>query len=380
MLLENKKTCRTENEKKIIYNRINRIEGQLKGIKNMIEKDTYCKDVLTQLSAVENSVKSLSNHILENHLYNCVTRDLENGDYEMFGYCHLGDDEFAEFGSILLSELENIELPLGLSIEQDLYVPKRTDLMTAMIRDGMRVPDFIKDNYIASDRCNFESIIILQPNLTDEEKSKVVNDYKEYFKKISAQEVEVDDRGKRKLAYQIKDNTEGYFISYYFDAKEHDISDLEKQYRFDDNVIKFMTIKVSKVAEKVEDRNTMKLQRGEIYSYEDGLKQRVQEKITNEYNDFIVELKKERPEVIIERAYEKVCKEEMLYVFEKNDLSVNECKSLLKCSNILDDCSSEWLKSDGDFNEMLEYAVENSIEHITEDFKREQKQKNKDSR
>ncbi len=305
---------------------------------------------------------------------------LENGDYEMFGYCHLGDDEFAEFGSILLSELENIELPLGLSIEQDLYVPKRTDLMTAMIRDGMRVPDFIKDNYIASDRCNFESIIILQPNLTDEEKSKVVNDYKEYFKKISAQEVEVDDRGKRKLAYQIKDNTEGYFISYYFDAKEHDISDLEKQYRFDDNVIKFMTIKVSKVAEKVEDRNTMKLQRGEIYSYEDGLKQRVQEKITNEYNDFIEELKKERPEVIIERAYEKVCKEEMLYVFEKNDLSVNECKSLLKCSNILDDCYSEWLKSDGNFNEMLEYAVENSIEHITEDFKREQKNKNKDSR
>ena len=305
---------------------------------------------------------------------------LENGDYEMFGYCHLGDDEFAEFGSILLSELENIELPLGLSIEQDLYVPKRTDLMTAMIRDGMRVPDFIKDNYIASDRCNFESIIILQPNLTDEEKSKVVNDYKEYFKKISAQEVEVDDRGKRKLAYQIKDNTEGYFISYYFDAKEHDISDLEKQYRLDDNVIKFMTIKVSKVAEKVEDRNTIKLQRGEIYSYEDGLKQRVQEKITNEYNDFIEELKKERPEVIIERAYEKVCKEEMLYVFVKNDLSVNECKSLLKCSNILDDCYSEWLKSDGNFNEMLEYAVENSIEHITEDFKREQKQKNKDSR
>lgn len=83
MLLENKKTCRTENEKKIIYNRINRIDGQLKGIKNMIEKDTYCKDVLTQLSAVENSVKSLSNHILENHLYNCVTRDLENGDYEV---------------------------------------------------------------------------------------------------------------------------------------------------------------------------------------------------------------------------------------------------------------------------------------------------------
>ncbi len=81
--MENKKTHRTEQEKKLISNRISRIEGQLRGIKNMIEKDAYCKDVLIQLSAVENSVKSLSNYILENHLYNCVTRDLEKGDFEV---------------------------------------------------------------------------------------------------------------------------------------------------------------------------------------------------------------------------------------------------------------------------------------------------------
>ena len=79
----NKKTIRGENEKKLINNRINRIEGQLKGIKKMIESDTYCKDVLIQLSAVENSVKSLSNYILENHLYSCVTKDLENGNMEI---------------------------------------------------------------------------------------------------------------------------------------------------------------------------------------------------------------------------------------------------------------------------------------------------------
>ena len=67
-----KKTVRNEEEKKIITNRINRIEGQLTGIKKMIQNDSYCNDVLVQLSAVENSVKSLSNHILEKHLYSCV--------------------------------------------------------------------------------------------------------------------------------------------------------------------------------------------------------------------------------------------------------------------------------------------------------------------
>jgi len=79
----NKKTHRGEGEKKIINNRINRIEGQLRGIKKMIEEDAYCNDVLVQLSAIENSVKGLSNHILENHLYSCVTKDLENGNLEI---------------------------------------------------------------------------------------------------------------------------------------------------------------------------------------------------------------------------------------------------------------------------------------------------------
>ncbi len=48
----------------------------------MINEDVYCNDVLIQLSAIENSVKSLSNLILENHLYSCVTKDLENGKLE----------------------------------------------------------------------------------------------------------------------------------------------------------------------------------------------------------------------------------------------------------------------------------------------------------
>ena len=51
-------------------------------VAKMVENDAYCNDVLVQLSAVKNSVKSLSSYILENHLYTCVTRDLENGELD----------------------------------------------------------------------------------------------------------------------------------------------------------------------------------------------------------------------------------------------------------------------------------------------------------
>ncbi len=77
-----KKTHRTESEKKLLTNRLNRIEGQIKGVKKMISEDAYCNNVLIQLSAIENSVKSLSNVILEKHLYSCIARDLENGEID----------------------------------------------------------------------------------------------------------------------------------------------------------------------------------------------------------------------------------------------------------------------------------------------------------
>jgi DNA-binding FrmR family transcriptional regulator len=74
-----KKTHRAEEEKKLLNNRLSRIEGQIKGVKKMIDNDAYCNDVLVQLSAIENSIKSLSNQVLENHLYTCIARDIENG-------------------------------------------------------------------------------------------------------------------------------------------------------------------------------------------------------------------------------------------------------------------------------------------------------------
>lgn len=67
----------------------------------------------------------------------------EDGDYEMFGYCHLGDDELAEFGYVMLSELQEIKGPLGMGIERDLYLSKDCTLIEALKQTSMKVPDYL---------------------------------------------------------------------------------------------------------------------------------------------------------------------------------------------------------------------------------------------
>lgn len=80
---ENKKlTPRNEQSKKSILNRINRLSGQLNGIKQMVEEDRYCDDILIQLSAVDKSIKSLASLILDEHLKSCITEKIQNGDID----------------------------------------------------------------------------------------------------------------------------------------------------------------------------------------------------------------------------------------------------------------------------------------------------------
>lgn len=66
----------------------------------------------------------------------------DDGDFEMFGYCHLGDDDCAELGYIRLSELENIKTPLGIGIERDLYFDECT-LEDAIHKNGFKIPSFL---------------------------------------------------------------------------------------------------------------------------------------------------------------------------------------------------------------------------------------------
>lgn len=74
---------RDDESKKNIITRLNRINGQINGIKNMIEDDRYCDDVLIQLSAIDKSIKSLANLILDEHLHSCVLEEIKNGNDEV---------------------------------------------------------------------------------------------------------------------------------------------------------------------------------------------------------------------------------------------------------------------------------------------------------
>lgn len=75
-----KSTHRAEDEKKNITKRLNIVEGQIRGTKQMIEDDRHCDDILTQISAVNKALESVENTILESHIRNCVVRDIKNGD------------------------------------------------------------------------------------------------------------------------------------------------------------------------------------------------------------------------------------------------------------------------------------------------------------
>ncbi|MEK4229848.1 metal-sensitive transcriptional regulator [Solibacillus sp. FSL H8-0538] len=75
-----RKSHHPEKVKKDLSNRLNRVEGQIRGIKGMIEKDVYCDDVITQLSATQSALNSVAKILLEGHLKGCVVDRLAEGD------------------------------------------------------------------------------------------------------------------------------------------------------------------------------------------------------------------------------------------------------------------------------------------------------------
>lgn len=75
-----KSTHRDEETKKRLNKRLKTIEGQIRGVQNMIDEDKYCNEILIQLLAINKSIKSISNEIFKNHLATCVVRDIKNDD------------------------------------------------------------------------------------------------------------------------------------------------------------------------------------------------------------------------------------------------------------------------------------------------------------
>lgn len=78
-----KTTQRTDEQKKKLLNRLKRIEGQIRGIEAMIEKDAYCNDVLIQSAAVNAAVNAFNRELLASHIHTCVARDLRAGNEEV---------------------------------------------------------------------------------------------------------------------------------------------------------------------------------------------------------------------------------------------------------------------------------------------------------
>lgn len=74
---------RNEKEYKDLITRLNRIEGQVRGVKGMVEKDIYCVDILTQVSAVQAALNSFNKVLLANHIKTCVANDIRQGKDEV---------------------------------------------------------------------------------------------------------------------------------------------------------------------------------------------------------------------------------------------------------------------------------------------------------
>ena len=77
-----RKKERSAEEYKKLSNRLSRIEGQLRGIKKMLEGDAYCIDILTQTAAASAALKTFGRELLENHIRSCVINDIRNGEDE----------------------------------------------------------------------------------------------------------------------------------------------------------------------------------------------------------------------------------------------------------------------------------------------------------
>ena len=67
-------------EQKALINRLNRIEGQIRGLKGMLEKEAYCIDVLTQVAATRSALNSFAKELLSAHIRGCVADDLKHGN------------------------------------------------------------------------------------------------------------------------------------------------------------------------------------------------------------------------------------------------------------------------------------------------------------
>ncbi|GGH21142.1 metal-sensitive transcriptional regulator [Paenibacillus segetis] len=80
---DKRKSHHSEKTKNSLISRLNRIEGQVRGIKGLIEKDTYCDDVLNQIASVQSALNGVGKLLLEHHMKSCVIERIQDGEDEV---------------------------------------------------------------------------------------------------------------------------------------------------------------------------------------------------------------------------------------------------------------------------------------------------------
>ncbi|WP_336788518.1 metal-sensitive transcriptional regulator [Paenibacillus sp. MMO-177] len=78
-----RKSHHSDKMKSSLISRLNRVEGQIRGVKGMIERDTYCDDVLNQISAIQSALNSVGKLLLEGHMKSCVVERIQAGENEV---------------------------------------------------------------------------------------------------------------------------------------------------------------------------------------------------------------------------------------------------------------------------------------------------------
>lgn len=78
-----KTTQRTEEEQKKLIHRLNRLEGQIRGIRGMVERNAYCNDILIQSAAVSAAINAFNKDLISDHIRRCVVRDIRDGNDEI---------------------------------------------------------------------------------------------------------------------------------------------------------------------------------------------------------------------------------------------------------------------------------------------------------
>ena len=201
--------------------------------------------------------------LVHNHPSNTLKASPEDLHFTNITNKFLGVFNIQLLDHIIVTENEHLSM-VNESLVNKEYKDNDMDIIdkTLIIEENIKLKNEIK-NMEEMYMNKYESVIIIKPTLTEEETKDTINKYKENFEKFSNQPVKVEDLGKKKLAYEIQGNKEGSYAVFTFYGKPEDISETERQYRIDDNVMKFMTVKMDMEAEEgpevMEDEDDMEM-------------------------------------------------------------------------------------------------------------------------